>query len=713
MNSAAAALEAKLLQTRTDDGCLWRAEKGATALKLLFFVLSFKALSTEAPSGRRGSGRRGQGQPTHRCSSQSSRWGVVKMFGRWKLTNSFVKTSADSISPSATFSSIDVPQHNETTATSEKTFLRKAHYFCLIQTTPSPSTFVFAEPGDYIIGCSCTNGLSGTLVPVPLGPYPEYRGTCGYLRIKVRDRIISVRQLPPVAASPFQGNCCGAPQFFKETGRGYEVFSHLDSAENCKFRMTLKNGIDVNSRTAGSNDGFVCSFSFRRILLGIDRPNVIRRGRPNTIAEAPGNSTTDDNSLFTEYQLPVSRRFELFLDARLGKGGNGEVFLAMDRRQGVPVAIKREPKEMLRHEFSLICDIRIEGSLVTYAAQDPHPSKFLGLMAHSVALEVGNSAVAAAVAHHSAIGDSHDHLALELVNGGELRKLLKAKYPTGMPFIPTGKGYSYGVDIWALGTIFFELLTGERLFECLNMNDAMEFLLKCLTKDPQKRPTAFQLLTSPFLFPFHIYQMRRRFEATDVYTSYMQAFEKGWGNLKPMEVLSMAEKLSYDSSTKSFFAEFPDPEAVNVVLPVFECVPDFQSQEREMRISNWVLASDASFYLAPKKVDRNSNGGQVGASAHSTHRNSPVLSFTSDESSQDAGENFLSPSFNKILPDTQYIYPHPNGLMTCGLGVPPRGSTCSTSIGTPVHGALVFGGAEKLAGGDEAFETLANRIDSL
>lgn len=36
-------------------------------------------------------------------------------------------------------------------------------------------------------------------------------------------------------------------------------------------------------------------------------------------------------------------------------------------------------------------------------------------------------------------------------------------------FSLTGKGYSYGIDIWAVGTIFFELLSGERLFDCLNI----------------------------------------------------------------------------------------------------------------------------------------------------------------------------------------------------------------------------------------------------
>ncbi|CDJ48899.1 hypothetical protein, conserved [Eimeria brunetti] len=671
------------------------------------------------------------------------------MFGRWKLANSFTKTTADTTPPAAAFSSVDISQHNETTATSEKTYLRKAYYFCMIQTTPHPSTFVFTEPGDYIISCNCTNNVTGILVPVPLGPYPEYRGTCGYLLIKVRDKNISLRQSPPVAASPFQGNNCGAYHFFKETGKGLEVFTHVDAAENFRFCMIPKTGINTNGRTLGKDDSLFSSFSFRRILLGSDRPSPLRRCLSNPLGETAGNFLPDEScaGLFTEYELSVSRRFEVFLDTRLGKGGNGEVFLAIDRKHGVPVAIKREPKEMLRHEFSLICEIRLSGSLLTYKAQDPHPSKFLGLIAHSVALEVGNSAVAAAVAHHSAAGDSHDHLALELVNGGELRKLLKTKFPTGMP-LEMARAYIYQITcslvlIHAKSVIHRDLKTQNILvrsgdtFENDELKeaarqipafqqedvtdrlpflqpDAREFLLNCLTKDPQRRPTAFQLLTGPFLFPLHIFQVRRRVETTDVYNSYMHAFERGWGNIRPIEELAMAERLSYDNSAKVFISEFPDPDAVNVVLPIFECMPDFQPQNYEMRLGNWVLASNGTFYIAPGADPKNSIECQVEAPTHSVPKTSPVSSVASSGgSSQDMGESISSPSFVKLLPDTQSIYQHANGLMNCGLGVPQRGSTCSTSIGSPPQGPPIFGGADKQAASDEAFETLVNRIDSL
>lgn len=242
--------------------------------------------------------------------------------------------------------------------------------------------------------------------------------------------------------------------------------------------------------------------------------------------------------------------------------------------------------------------------------------------------------------------------------------------------------------------------------------DAMEFLLKCLTKDPQKRPTAFQLLTSPFLFSLHIYQMRRRMETTDVYHSYMNAFEKGWGNIRPIQELFMAEKLQWDGDSSTFFSECPDPEAVNVVLPVFECVPDFQSQDHGIKLGNWILTSDASFYLTQRKVDGSSHVGLAEAPTQPSSKNSPASSFTSTGSSPERGESFSSPEFMKLLPDNQ-LYPQPNGFLTCGMGVPRRSSTCSTSIGTPVHGSLMFGGADKLTDEEEEFETLVNRIDLL
>ncbi|OEH73607.1 hypothetical protein cyc_03281 [Cyclospora cayetanensis] len=451
-------------------------------------------------------------------------------------------------------------------------------------------------------------------------------------------------------------------------------------------------------RTINKSDGPICSFSLRRVLLGMDR-QLSRCASKGAVHSRMGTRCAAATNL-TEYDVPISCRFEIFLDVRLGKGGNGEVFLGIERMQGQAVAIKREPKEMLRHEFSLIREIRLDGPLLTYRAQDPHPTKFLGLVVHSVAVEVGNSAVATAIAHHSAVDDTHDHLALELVNGGELRKFLKTKHTSGMP------------EASRQIPAFKEKQVKDRL-PCIRQ-DAKDFLLKCLTKDPRKRPTALQLLTSPFLFPLHIYQIRRRIETTDVYTSYMKAFEKGWGNLQPIQDVSMTESIYYDGAAAMFTSDFTDSDAVNVVLPVFECVPDFRSQDRGIQIHHWALESDASFYFIKAEA------GEPGASRFSTSstslpKNDSVQSFTSNGSSQDFGDICLSPGLNKSLSECQ-IFHSANSAPKFGQGIPQCSLTCSTaSLASPMPPpSLVYGGAaDPLAGSQGTIEALAERIDSL
>lgn len=324
-------------------------------------------------------------------------------------------------------------------AASERRGLAKGFYFCLVQFVPSPSCFVFTEPGEYTIGCSCAINACGTLVTIPLGPSAECRGRCCYLRVSVRERIISVRQHPQTTRFSGRGkeNQQKAFAFVKEaTGKGLEFFTQLESAENCTFRLTRACGVNASSQSF--EDFPLCSFSFRRVLLGVGHPVSPRVSESRM--DSDGSRTNSEASLSTDYEASVLRHFEVFPDMRIGKGGNGEVFLGLRRSQGDIVAVKREPKDMLRHEFSLITDIRLDGPLLTYKAQDPHPSKFLGLVAHSVAIEVGNSAVASAIAHHSAPDDEHDYLVLEMVAGGELRKLVKTNFPSGMSVRPTKIG---------------------------------------------------------------------------------------------------------------------------------------------------------------------------------------------------------------------------------------------------------------------------------
>lgn len=469
------------------------------------------------------------------------------MLGRWKSVNDNVKSHVDVMSSECIDRVDGCPQRSNNTM--GRQCMPKGLYFCMVQYLPHPFTYIFATTGDYIIGGNCSSRTSGTCVALPLGGLAECRSTGGHLHVKVREGSISVLQAPQNAyLCRKEDNNSTTLFFMKETsGNTVEAFSHVDSAENCAFRV-FSGTAGGKSRNAPSIHGIVvCSFAIRRVLLGMSPPCRPRLCKPGIAEESEAPSSSAQCSASTEYVVPVSRQVEVFRNMRIGKGGNGEVFLGIHRARGEAVAVKREPKDMLRHEFTLITEIRLDGPLLTYKAQDPHPSKFLGLLAHAVAVEVGNSAVAAAIAHHSSVDDDSDHLVLELVAGGELRKKIKSTYSSGMPvemarayiyqlvcglvlihskhvihrdlktqnilvrhgetfegdelkiidfgnsakvkpgtvftknyttcfacapeqFALTEKGYDYAIDVWALGTIFFELLTGQRLFECQNVN---------------------------------------------------------------------------------------------------------------------------------------------------------------------------------------------------------------------------------------------------
>lgn len=249
----------------------------------------------------------------------------------------------------------------------------------------------------------------------------------------------------------------------------------------------------------------------------------------------------------------------------------------------------------------------------------------------------------------------------------------------------------------------------------------MDFLLKCLTKDPQKRPTAVQLLSTPFIFQMHLYQISRRVETTDVYKSYMAAFEKGWGYLQPLKSVSVTEPFFYDRVSRSFTPQYLGSEVVNVVLPVFECVPNFQSQEHGVHIHNWVINSDASFHMVPTRVDEPESGklitssGRESTTSKSVKRNNSVQSFASTEGSQSLAKGLSSPKLNKQLSDSQRFH----ALCSSAPQCPQTGLHCSltcstTSFQSPLPTSpCIFEDAEHPRQCEGIFEALADRIDLL
>lgn len=199
----------------------------------------------------------------------------------------------------------------------------------------------------------------------------------------------------------------------------------------------------------------------------------------------------------------------------------------------------------------------------------------------------------------------------------------------------------------------------------------------------------------------------------------MKAFEKGWGNLQPIKTLSVMESLYYDRAARSFTPQYKGSEAVDVVLPVFECVPDFQSQDRGIRIHNWILASDASFRRAPAQEEdpgsENSvpGGGCGGTMSKSSSRNNSVQSIASIGTSQSLRGSCSSPVLTSLLPDSQ-LFHSMNSIPKCGQAAPQCSLTCSTtSLGSPMPASLRFGGADHLTRSEGTFEALADRIESL
>lgn len=127
--------------------------------------------------------------------------------------------------------------------------------------------------------------------------------------------------------------------------------------------------------------------------------------------------------------------------------------------------------------------------------------------------------------------------------------------------------------------------------------------------------------------------------------------------MKPIETLAMPEGLIYNKPYGAFTQEREIPsDTVDVVLPVFQCTPDFRSQDHGVCIQEWILASDATFRFAPMPAAKLESKLLPHAGPTTVSRES-TISNASTQPPSDEEESRASPRNDKLLYKDEVFHP--------------------------------------------------------
>ncbi len=284
------------------------------------------------------------------------------------------------------------------------------------------------------------------------------------------------------------------------------------------------------------------------------------QARPSDSTAAQiGDSHASSSTRFTPGEL-LAGRYRLI--APLGKGGMGEVYRADDIRLGQPVALKFLPAAFAADPTRLdrlVYEVRIGRQiahpnvcrLYDIAEADGHHFmvmeyvdgedlasllRRIGRLPGDKALEIARGICAGlAAAHDKGIihrdlkpanvmidGRGHARIAdfglAALADGGAVADMSGTPHYMA-PEQLTGGGASLRSDVFALGLVLHEMLTGKRVFEAKSLNELRAFhaeskplnlsgsatdvdpglervVLRCLARDPQDRPASARVVLS-------------------------------------------------------------------------------------------------------------------------------------------------------------------------------------------------------------------------